>query len=79
MAREKVPSVMWTAANSDKGPYWIATFANEGPEALANYIETLRNEYRLYKNDKANADYLASCIRTGKRAVEVYRKHFGEI
>lgn len=81
MAREKVPSVYWVGGNvRQAGKFWIATFANEGAEKLAEYVKTLRSEYRRMRADRSySSAELAAVIAVGKHAVAVYNRHFGEI
>lgn len=81
MQRERVPSVYWVSGNTRQtGRYWVATYANEGAEKLADYIRTLRAEYRRMRSDTAySSAELAAVVAVGKHAVQVYNRHFGEI
>lgn len=81
MTREKVPSVYWVGGNTRQiGKFWVATFANEGAEKLADYIHTLRSEYRAMRADNAYTNTeIDSVVAVGKHAVTVYKRHFGDI
>ena len=81
MLREKVPSVYWVGGDRRQfGRFWIATFANEGADKLADYIGKLRDQYRMMKADgRYDADEIADVVWVGKRAVSVYNKHFGAL
>lgn len=78
-AREKVPSVHWVANDTRQaGKFWVATFANEGAEKLADYIGKLRSQYVDMKRDgRYSGDEIADVAFVGKHAVRVYNKHFG--
>lgn len=80
-AREKVPSVYWVGQDTRQtGRFWVATFANEGAEKLAAYIEQVREMYRMQKADgRYSKEDIADTVYVGKHAVSVYNKHFGSI
>lgn len=79
--RERVPSGRWIGAGTrQSGKFWVATFANEGAEKLADYIGTLRAEYRRMAADgRYSQAEITDVAFVGKHAVAVYRRHFGEI
>lgn len=81
MQRERVPSVYWVGGDTRQiGRYWVATYANEGAEKLAEYINILRAEYRKMRADSYySSAELAAVVAVGKHAVQVYNRHFGEI
>ena len=79
-ALEKVPSVHWVANDMRQaGKFWVATFANEGAEKLADYIATLRAEYARRVAAGYPREEIADVAVVGKHAVAVYNRHFGAI
>ncbi len=80
-AREKVPSGRWIGAGTrQSGKLWVATFANEGADKLADYIRTLRAEYsRMVADARYSKEEVEDVVFVGKHAVKVYNRHFGAI
>lgn len=76
MAREKVVTPNFIGGGFPVVRYWVATFANEGEEALADYIAGLRLGYAEARKAKDEAE-MAGYVKAGVYAKAVYAKHFG--
>lgn len=77
MAREKVVTPYFIGGGFPVVRYWVARFANEGAEALANYIVGLRAGY-VEARKAGDAAEMADLVKAGTYAKAIYAKHFGE-
>lgn len=78
MAREKVATPYFIGGGFPVVRYWVATFANEGAEALAAYIAGMRAQYAEAAKAKCKEEMI-EVAKAGKYAVAIYEKHFGKM
>lgn len=78
MAREKVITPYFIGGGFPVTRYWVARFANEGAEALADYIVGLRGQYAEAAKSKCKEE-MTEVAAAGKYAVRIYEKHFGKL